>query len=498
MSTNWQPRLDILRRDVERKILEPLRTHAWKAAIEQETGDGEYLIVSAERGGHRHVIAILYTSATDNAIYKRLTLQVENIFVNGDLYMLDSFAYGLNKPVSKADDFHTLLLQWNQGSSEGKFAPIPPDSPPIAVGSRSERILSSEEPIQAIWLRLRQFQSVSLAKKLVEARAQKEGIDLDSRVIRSKAEGVAYSLRNASDYFQTKEVRNLSQRILNLYYGSMAFATAEMLALPKGQASLAEIEKHTKQGHGLYVLDGPYNGLDHLMIGVNNQGFFPAWMKSINLDVSHFPSKKATDHEKLMEGPPTSWLPLERLFASIPEISDLFSEIFPGKPRWVTFAYAQTENRLPNGARTYVRFIDNSARLTKEDIAEFPGPISEIAPVNARAGSHFRVAISHPENVSWWSVLQEHHSPFQRHALILPIFGVVNEYRAICLALLYSLSIVVRYRPSVWRLAQEGDLDHMRVLIEAFLAVVERVLPEQFLETVTGQRVFARQPGASW
>ena len=36
----------------------------------------------------------------------------------------------------------------------------------------------------------------------------------------------------------------------------------------------------------------------------------------------------------------------------------------------------------------------------------------------------------------------------------------------------------------------------MRVLIEAFLAVVERVLPEQFLETITGQRVFAKQPGA--
>jgi hypothetical protein len=43
---------------------------------------------------------------------------------------------------------------------------------------------------------------------------------------------------------------------------------------------------------------------------------------------------------------------------------------------------------------------------------------------------------------------------------------------------------------------QEGDLDHMRVIIEAFLAVVERMLPEQFLEKVTGQPVFAKQPGS--
>jgi hypothetical protein len=61
--------------------------------------------------------------------------------------------------------------------------------------------------------------------------------------------------------------------------------------------------------------------------------------------------------------------------------------------------------------------------------------------------------------------------------------------------LLYALSITVRYRPSIWRRVQEGDLDHMRVLIEAFLAVVERVLHEQFLEKVTDQRTFAKQPG---
>ena len=35
----------------------------------------------------------------------------------------------------------------------------------------------------------------------------------------------------------------------------------------------------------------------------------------------------------------------------------------------------------------------------------------------------------------------------------------------------------------------------MRVVIETFLAVV-RVLPEQFLEKITAQRVFAKQPGS--
>jgi hypothetical protein len=33
---------------------------------------GEYLVIQAERGGHRHAIGLLYTSATDNAVYKQL------------------------------------------------------------------------------------------------------------------------------------------------------------------------------------------------------------------------------------------------------------------------------------------------------------------------------------------------------------------------------------------------------------------------------------------
>jgi len=41
-------------------------------------------------------------------------------------------------------------------------------------------------------------------------------------------------LRNASDYFQAKDGQTLSQRVLNLYYGSLSFAFAEMLAAPLG------------------------------------------------------------------------------------------------------------------------------------------------------------------------------------------------------------------------------------------------------------------------
>ncbi|HXK19048.1 MAG TPA: hypothetical protein VNG33_14650, partial [Polyangiaceae bacterium] len=153
--------------------------------------------------------------------------------------------------------------------------------------------------------------------------------------------------------------------------------------------------------------------------------------------------------------------------------------------------------KTPRPDRSYVQFVDESARLTKEMIAELPGPISEIVEVPSKdPGRHFRAAVDHAGKDTLWDVLPVHHSPFEHQAILLPAFSVVSEYRAICVALLYALSIVVRYRPSVWRRVQEGDLDHMRALIEAFLVAVERILPQQFLEKIIGRRVFVKMPGS--
>jgi hypothetical protein len=501
MDAGRAARMEILRNDAERKILEPLRIHKWAATIEREFDDG--MIIAAERGGHRHSVALIYSSATDNTVYKTLAAQVEHIFFNGEPYRVQEYAYGLDKPVSSAADFHSVLVEWNKTSAEGKFVPESGNVDTVEVSAPQNRVLLSEKPIEAIWLRIRQFQSVTLARKLIERRAAADGVDLDAAVVQSKAEGVAFALRNASDYFQSKEGRNVSQRVLNLYYGSLAFAFAEMLAAPRGSKTLAEIENSTKLGHGLYTVDGVGDGLEQIVVGVF-AGFFPAWAASIGSPISAIPLKKARRYEDLASSPDKSWLSIETLFASIPEVADLFADIFEGKPRWVRPAYDQAANALPSmfrrqepATRSYVHLIDGTGRLTKEDIALFPGPISEISEVASEAhGRHFRVAIDHPGKQFWWEALRIHHSPFERDALIRPIFGVIDEYRATCVALLYALSIIVRYRPSIWRRVQEGDLDHMRVLIEALLAIVERVLPEQFLEKVTAQRVFAKQPGS--
>jgi hypothetical protein len=325
--------------------------------------------------------------------------------LNGEPYEVQSFTQGVDKPVGPSSDFQNLLLQWNEASSVGKFVPTAADADPIVAPSPKFRVILSEEPIEAIWLRLRQLQSVNLATKLIANRALEHAVYLPTEVMRSKAEGVSYALRNATDYFHAREARTVSQRILSLYYGSLAFAFAEMLADPGGSQTLMEIENVTKQGHGLYTIDGARDGLEHLIVGIIDSGFFPAWMKAMRVDIGAIPKKKARIYGDLAGVPFTSWLTVERLFATIPELGDLFCGIFESATAWVA-PVADMNANIRTGhfgagtrpSRTYALLVDESARLTKEDIATFPGPISEIMEVAAEGGGrHFRVAVDHPD-----------------------------------------------------------------------------------------------------
>jgi hypothetical protein len=496
-------RTEILKREAERHILGPLRVHGWAPVVEHASPSGDFLIISATRGEREHRVALLYSSSTDNAVYKALAQQVEQIFFQGEPYHVEQYTRGIEIPVRPSREFGAELIVWNRETGDGKLSPAHDDTAHAGAAPPRQRKLLSEEPLAAIWLRLRQLQSVILAEKLVRTRAEREEIKLSAEQIRQKAEGIAYALRNAADYFTTRDFRNVSQRVLNLYYGSIAFASAEMLASPSGASTLAEIEKSTIQGHGLYTVDGAKDGLENLIVGGIYNGFFPTWLRTSKLGNPAFPQARARKFEDIPKQPADSWITVEQLFASIPEVGDLFTDIFASKPRWVKPVYDSLTNMGLRGIdqkplnRSYVLLVDYSARLTQADIAAFPGPIGEITAIASKeSGRQFRASIEHPGHQFWWGALKIHHSPFERSALIRPIFGTIDDFRCISLVLLYALSIVVRYRPSVWRRVQEGDLDHMRALAEAFLAVVERVLPEQFLETLSGNPLSVHQPGS--
>ena len=85
--------------------------------------------------------------------------------------------------------------------------------------------------------------------------------------------------------------------------------------------------------------------------------------------------------------------------------------------------------------------------------------------------------------------------PHRRHAP-LPTLGGLREYRTIAAVILYALSIMARYLPSAWRRVEGGDEDQYLALVQASLAVWERLLPEHFLESIAGETVRTAQPGS--
>lgn len=89
------PRLAILRREVEQTVLKPLRSHGWSARVDQEVDRGSFIEISASKSTVATKIAVLYSSSEmDNAQYLMLAQRVDHIFFNGQPYKLDTFATG--------------------------------------------------------------------------------------------------------------------------------------------------------------------------------------------------------------------------------------------------------------------------------------------------------------------------------------------------------------------------------------------------------------------
>jgi hypothetical protein len=496
--TGIEVRMRILRQAAAQEIIKPFRTHGWDADVFSENLDGEYLVMRATKSDVERKVALMYSSATSNTHYKVLDASVDHIFTNGALYHIERYAYGIATPVEPVGEFFPLLVAWNKELAPAML-PAAPETLPRAI-----RHITGESPLDGVWARLNQFASVQLAEKLVRRRATDERVALSEEVVKAKAAGVAFAIRNAADYFRAIPHDSLNKRILNLYYGALALAFSELLASPRGPADLDEVEGMTKQGHGLYTVPSQTADFGGLNVGVLATGFFPRWVSFLGEDTSLFPRSKpktASDLEKLAPRMATT---LCELLAAIPEISDLFSEVFDIPPSWLVPVVDREANpglfgrgAAPQGA-TYVKLIDSSGLITRDRIETAGLPIAEITLLTEPADERgFRVRVDHVGHTYWHGVVPIHRSPFeQRGALILPVVSGASQYRAIAMVVLYALSILVRYMPSAWRRVEGGDWDHHLALIKTTLGVFERLLPQQFLESILNESVYARQPGS--
>ena len=251
------PRLIVLRAAVEQRVLKPLRLYGWSATVESSIDPVKILEILIDTGSVTTRIAVLYSGrAISSEQYISLSTRVSHIFVRGRPTALNSYAKGVEIPIEPLDDFFSFLISLNKQGD--------PDSSEPAIGPRKTGgtlRLTAENPIDAIFSRLEQFTSIHLAARLVTRRSAVHGIPLSKQTVDHKATGVAYSMRSALDYIGSTPSNKLNKRVLSLYYGTMAFAQAEMLAAPSGPRDLDEVEAMTKYGHGLYTLPDQTVGL---------------------------------------------------------------------------------------------------------------------------------------------------------------------------------------------------------------------------------------------
>lgn len=489
-------RLEILISDFKNQIFDFFKYHNWTYEIEQTYEHGEYLIAVLEKGGVKLKLALLYSSATNNSIYKKLDEEVDAIVIDGELYKLDSYAYGIKTEVLPINEIQRLILKWNEIASDGKFS----------LGNTPKRILKmkffsskiqSENPIKQIWSRIKQLKSKDLAKIVILERLKNEGLTLTEFEINTKSEGLSYCIQNATDYFDVALKQNLNQRIVSFYYGGIALAQAEMLASPSGPKSLEEVENMTKYGHGLFTFDSVNdNKFEGFITGVLSNGFYKKWVEFLGCDVTQFLSKKPKKKEEI-DLSKNELITLIELFSRIPELEDLYNMVTDSPCNWLYIGHSDFANGIyeRNSNKTYVNLNDVSGNKTIDDIAELTEPFSQIEYVDSeRPGVHFKTLVTHDAKY-WYQNVTIHSSPFTGKTVLFPIFKSVKEYRAICVAILYSLSILVRYRPSIWRTVEAGEYERYLVLTEEFLDIYERIMPQEFLEEIIGKRINVTQPG---
>ena len=500
------PRIELMRKN-NREINDGIaKTLGWELKELRSNSAHSYLIYSASREteqGERteHKFAKLYSQSTDRSVYRLLEQEVECILIHGmTLERNNTFSKDCRIPVIPEIEFKFVLTDWNleflgvQNSEE-----VQEHAKEKRGGSRGEIHIIEENPLEQIYTQLRALTSRAVAAKSVERYAGVLHTELSKEEAESKAEGVSYLVQNAIDYFDNASTENLTQRMLNLYYGTLALMEAEMLVYGSTYKKLGEIEKVTRNGHGMATFGDTDSGLNDFYVGVLSQGLFQAWLSHRGVDVNGFPENRKKAESSAFK------ISLNSLLYCIPELENILMEVdeefhpgyvFPNYDIAGNAAGLSKERYYQRKySGSYVNMIDMSLKAEKDLIQHIPGRIIVVGdykdPYTDSAG--WRTFVLHEAN---GHPADEYHvhKGLSTSTILRQLFGRTNDWEVYAVMILYALSIIVRYMPNMWARITHGDLDRYKAVFYQFSRVAERELTQIFLETLTGKRVIIRHP----
>jgi hypothetical protein len=383
---------------------------------------------------------------------------------------------------------------------------------------RPERIVA-ENTSEAIWLRFRRLTSSTLCKRAIEERDP----SLSPDVAEQKGREVASSVRCALGYWQS-QAESLNAKVLARYYAILQVSIAEQVAHPASTTGLADIQRHTERGHGLWSITAPNEEFPlNYMIACRNNGHFFEYCQFRGIDLAPFAMGSRPDSwDKIAEDKRNRLVSLGDLLRRIPELQSIVEETLKVPPLSFPVFYAtdlnmpaqreqhrahtletgQAVRNVPDmGATTttYIGIMPSSPKITLDYLHEQQLPLSNLRFVqdDILGGSPYFVGdLVHPREEHWYDILNIHKSGSCGTSTIVPLWGGITDPFIINFAALYALSIVVRYLPQLWHEIENGSMDHVRALIEQYVATIDNVLPKLAIEKITGRKVNVVQPGS--
>lgn len=369
-----------LKRDVETGVLVCLERLGWDATILSENGSPPFMVISASKDGIDRKFVFISATAIKHEYYAEFSKTCDKVYYNGNAYKIDDYRKGAPIEVKSIKDFFSDMVDENRAIQAPRI--------PKFIDNSTGRIdVVSEDILKSLYQQLERFSSAELSRKFISARSAQLGVDLSPSALSQKATGVAFSVRQGLQYFKGSG-RSLSAKIISLYYGTMSFAFAEILASPHGSNSLLDLENITKKGHGLYTIPSENGNFEEIWVGVLNQGFFSKWAKFRGYDPSQFPGARIKTPDEALSNGNDFCIRIGALFANFPEIETMFRELFSLPNNWV-FPFPPSlggphvvSGSTKHKSSSYFNFYDSSLSLTANSFARAHIPVSEVREVN--------------------------------------------------------------------------------------------------------------------
>lgn len=369
------------------------------------------------------------------------------------------------------------------------------------TGSRE---LSADSPLETLWEELSSLESPILAKQLILNRSQLEEQRLEETLLEKKALALAYCIKNAQEYLRVASP-GMTITATSNYYGGLWLSAAIIIADPMTETDLLTIEGVTKFGHGLKTTPSSSVFPHNEFVAIIDRGYFRKYLRWCGLTDERisglsWPSKKKfpESYDELEESQQCYFINLTELFSKIPELTDSFENV-TGQEATNFRIHPSASRAASNDDQKTVVSIDGDYSLAHilncniplEDISEYPA-------IEASEGTISKFAGKLPKQA--WKDIYEYDrefyvSPLGNYFFISPVFGCINDPLAVHLMISYLLSILSRYRPTVWREVVEGTLDQYRILIHQYNRIFRRVIPHLVLNTITKRRNRIPIPG---